>query len=146
VSRPPTIDQLRNIADRAYDGPLHPAEIARLREGIDQLAARKPARRQGPPLAAARRLQRLKQRLRILHTPVLRGGAEVCRECSGWDGQRCRGLVTPYPCPTVEVVDGPSVGPGGRESAREAANGAPGVREAARPPDGRVAARGEAAA
>jgi hypothetical protein len=33
-----------------------------------------------------------------------------------------------------------------RESAREAANGAPGVREAARPPGGRTATRGEAAA
>jgi hypothetical protein len=141
----PTVEQLLNIADRADYGRLQPAEVARLREGIEHLAAKPLRRRLGPPLAAARRLQRLKQRLRILHTPVLRGGVEVCRECSGWDGQRCRGLVTPYPCPTVEVVDGPPVGPGGRESARETADGARDDREAARASDGRVAARRAAA-
>ncbi|MDQ0758742.1 hypothetical protein [Streptomyces canus] len=38
----PTIDQLRNLADRARKG-LTDAEADRLREGIDQLAARQPA-------------------------------------------------------------------------------------------------------
>ena len=103
---PPTVDQMRNITDRAYSGQLQPAEIARLRQGIDLLAARKPVRRRpGPPLAAARRLQRLKKRLRGLHAPMLRGGVEVCRECSGWDGVRCRGLVVPDPCSTVEAIE-----------------------------------------
>jgi hypothetical protein len=38
----PTVDQLRNLADRARKG-LTDAEADRLREGIDQLAARQPA-------------------------------------------------------------------------------------------------------
>lgn len=140
---PPTVDQLRNIADRADRGPLQPAEVARLRAGIEQLAARKPRRRAGPPLAAARRLQRLKQRLRTLHAPMERGGMEVCRECSGWDGFRCRGLVTPYPCPTVEAVEGSRAGAGTPQSASGALDGAPGVRGAARGAERR---RGDTAA
>lgn len=35
----PTIAQLYNLADRAARGPLTPDEVARLREGINQLAA-----------------------------------------------------------------------------------------------------------
>jgi hypothetical protein len=35
---PPTLDQLLNLADRAEDGPLSPAEAARLREGLRLLA------------------------------------------------------------------------------------------------------------
>jgi hypothetical protein len=147
VSRPPTIDQLRNIAGRAYNGPLQPAEIARLLEGIEHLAAKPPQRRrQGPPLTAARRLQRIRERLHMIHAPLLRGGVEVCRECSGWDGVRCRGLVTPYPCPTVEAMERPRAGLSGPQSAREPAGGAPDIRDAPGPPDGHVAARGEAAA
>jgi glutathione S-transferase len=38
----PTVDQLRNLADRARKG-LTDAEADRLRQGIDQLAAQRPA-------------------------------------------------------------------------------------------------------
>ena len=121
MSTPPTVDQMRNITDRAYSGQLQPAEIARLRQGIDLLAQKRSARRRrGAPLAAARRLQRLKQRLRGLHAPILRGGVEVCRECSGWDGVRCRGLVTPYPCRTVEAFEGAQAGADGPQGVQEA--------------------------
>lgn len=135
--RPPTVDQLRNLAERTYDRHLQPEESARLLQGIELLAARKPPRRPGPPLAAARRLQRLKQRLRILHAPMERGGVEVCQECSGWDGQRCRGLVTPYPCPTGEAIEGPSGEPDGGRSGQEPANGAEGARVASEAAQGR---------
>jgi hypothetical protein len=37
--RPPTIDQLRNLVNRAGDGGLTPAEADRLREGFELLAA-----------------------------------------------------------------------------------------------------------
>ncbi|MCW7941639.1 hypothetical protein AAW14_06230 [Streptomyces hygroscopicus] len=101
----PTIAQLRNLADRADRGQLTPAEVARLRAGIDRFAAEhKPA---PPPRigTAGRRLKNLKQRLLRLHAPMIRGGIEICRECSGWDGFRCRGLVTPHPCPTIDAID-----------------------------------------
>ncbi|MEV8474877.1 hypothetical protein [Streptomyces sp. NPDC051173] len=47
---------------------------------------------------------RLRRALARLHRPVIRGGAEACAECSGWDGHRCRGLLTPWPCPTAEAA------------------------------------------
>ncbi len=104
MSRPPTVNQLRNLADRADRGPLQPAEVARLREGIDHLATEKTVRQPSRP--AANRLRRLRQRLRYLHAPLERGGIEICGHCSGWNGTRCLGLVTPYPCPTIDHVDG----------------------------------------
>jgi len=39
VTRPPTLDQLRNLADRASRGQLTAAEAERLREGIDHIDA-----------------------------------------------------------------------------------------------------------
>ncbi|WP_060905374.1 hypothetical protein [Streptomyces scabiei] len=39
MTRPPTVDQLRNLADRADRGALQPAEVALLRAAIDELAA-----------------------------------------------------------------------------------------------------------
>jgi hypothetical protein len=140
------VDQLRNITDRAYDGPLQPAEIARLREGIEQLARKPPRRRAGRPIAAARRLQRLKQRLRTIHAPMLRGGVKVCRECSGWDGVRCRGLVTPYPCPTVEAIETRQEPASGPQGAQEAAGGARDDQGAPRAAERRTGDFGEAAA
>ncbi|MFI8942697.1 hypothetical protein [Streptomyces syringium] len=37
---------------------------------------------------------------------MIRGGFEICAHCSGWDDdrQRCRGLITPWPCPTAEAA------------------------------------------
>jgi hypothetical protein len=154
VSTPPTVDQLRNLASRTFAGPLRPEESARLLEGIELLAARKPPRRPSKPLAAAKRIQRLKQSLYELHAPMWRGGVEICSECSGWDGVRCRGVVTPFPCPTVDVVDvqrrrSGSVplqeATGGPQGVQEPANGARDVRGGARASGGRTGPR-EAAA
>lgn len=38
MTRPPTIAQLRNLADRADRARLQPAEVALLRAGINELA------------------------------------------------------------------------------------------------------------
>jgi hypothetical protein len=155
VSTPPTVDQLRNLASRTFAGQLRPEESARLLEGIELLAARKPPRRPSKPLAAAKRIQRLKQALYELHAPVWRGGVEICSECSGWDGFRCRGVVTPFPCPTVDVVDvqrrrsgseRARTAAGGPQGAQEAVNGDRDVRGAVRAAGGRTGPRGEAAA
>jgi hypothetical protein len=140
------VDQLRNLAGRTFAGQLRPEESARLLEGIELLAARKPPRRPSKPLAAAKRLQRLRRRLLTLHAPMERGGMEICRECSGWDGLRCRGLVTPHPCPTVEAIEGAREGSGGPQGVQEAAGGAGDVRGAVRAAQGRTGLRGEAAA
>jgi hypothetical protein len=146
VSTPPTVDQLRNLAGRTFAGQLRPEESARLLEGIELLAARKPPRRPGRPLAAAKRLQRLRRRLLALHGPMERGGMEICRECSGWDGLRCRGLVTPHPCPTVEAIEGAQAATDGPQGVQESANGARDVRGAAGSPRGPVGEpRGRAA-
>jgi hypothetical protein len=45
-------------------------------------------------------------RVRKLHHPMRRGALTTCRECSGWDGHRCRGVVTPYPCATISALEG----------------------------------------
>lgn len=99
--KPPTVQQLRNIADRADRGPLQPAEVARLRAGIDRFD-----RRRGNP--ASRWVAKagvLRRRLTELHYPVQRGPIAACAECSGWNGIRCVGLVTQYPCPTLDALD-----------------------------------------
>jgi hypothetical protein len=46
------------------------------------------------------------RRVRELHQPMLRGALTVCRECSGWDGTRCLGVLTPHPCPTLAALEG----------------------------------------
>lgn len=109
---PPTVDQLRVIADRAHKGPLATAEILRLREGIDHLAAAGSRIQPSRPRTAPGRLKALRRRLRALHAPMMRGGVEICRECSGWNGTRCAGLVTPYPCPTIDAIDALTPGSG----------------------------------
>lgn len=122
----PSIEQLRILANRAARQPLNHAEVARLHAGIDALAAESAAARPSRAGGARRRLKNLKARLMRLHAPMWRGGIEICRECSGWDGFRCRGLVTPYPCPTVDAIDtrpepasGPQAPVGAADDARE---------------------------
>ncbi|WP_214103204.1 hypothetical protein [Acrocarpospora catenulata] len=44
-------------------------------------------------------------RIRELHQPLKRAGIMICTECSGWNGSRCRGQVTPHPCPTLDAVE-----------------------------------------
>lgn len=98
----PTREQLLVLADRAERGRLSPAEAARLRMGVQSLAQNRFAaymrRRRADELATVRRM------LTRLHQPMTRGGLEICKECSGWDGRLCRGLLTPWPCPTAEVA------------------------------------------
>lgn len=101
--RQPSIEQLRNITDRAYRGQLRPEEVARLRAGIDQLAARRLARPGTAPWA--RRLHTLRRKLAELHYPVQHERIAACAECSGWNGRRCTGLITQWPCPTLATVD-----------------------------------------
>ena len=45
------------------------------------------------------------ERVRALHQPMGRGPFTVCTHCSGWNGFRCEGVVTPHPCPTLEALD-----------------------------------------
>jgi hypothetical protein len=47
------------------------------------------------------------ERARALHKPMGRGPFTVCTHCSGWDGNRCLGVVTPYPCDTITALDEP---------------------------------------
>jgi hypothetical protein len=63
----PTVDQLLNLADRAEDGPLSPAEAARLREGLRLLAH--PPR--GPYRPRARETQTAKQVAALARTVQL---------------------------------------------------------------------------
>ncbi|MFI1796537.1 hypothetical protein ACH427_04150 [Streptomyces sp. NPDC020379] len=96
---------LANRAERP--GGLTAPEADRLRRGVQALAGRPASRRprpsKGPQRRAAEAL-RLRTALARLHQPLLRGGIEVCTECSGWNGQRCRGLITPWPCPTADTA------------------------------------------
>ncbi|MGW5173180.1 hypothetical protein ACWERY_02280 [Streptomyces sp. NPDC004082] len=102
MSRHPTIAQLLNIADRADRGPLKPAEVERLREGIYRFDAR---RRTNPAVGWGNRAAALRRKIAELHYPVQRGPIAACAECSGWNGRRCVGLVTQWPCPTLEAVN-----------------------------------------
>lgn len=102
MTGPPTVEQLRNITDRAYNGPLQPAEIIRLRAGIDRLAARP---RTNPATSWSNRVGGLRRKLHTLHAPMHRGGIQICASCSGWNGTRCLGLVTEWPCPTLDAFD-----------------------------------------
>ncbi len=102
VTRPPTFAQLRNLADRAENGPLTPAEAARLRAGITAYDLR---RRTNRGAAWGNRVANLRRQLRQLHAPLLRGGIQVCTTCSGWNGVRCLGLVTEWPCQTLTLFD-----------------------------------------
>ncbi|MEV2203705.1 hypothetical protein AB0E11_27615 [Streptomyces fradiae] len=97
--RSPTIEQLLILANRAEDGPLTPAEAARLREGLAAWADRH-ANRGWPTKAGA-----LRRSLHQLHAPLLRGGIQVCTHCSGWNGFRCLGLVSEWPCQTLLLLD-----------------------------------------
>lgn len=99
----PTIAQLRNLADRADRGQLTPAEVARLRAGIDRFDQR--GRRVNPAAAWGTKVAALRRRLAELHYPVQRGSIAACAECSGWNGRRCVGLVTQWPCPTLDALD-----------------------------------------
>jgi hypothetical protein len=46
--------------------------------------------------------------VRELHQPMERGPFTICAHCSGWDGkQRCLGVVTDYPCPTLRAMAEP---------------------------------------
>lgn len=103
----PSLAQMRVLVDRAERGPLSAVEARWFRQGLQY---RRVWRQDGADPTGAVRLRRA---LAALHRPVLRGGVEVCAECSGWDGNRCRGLVTEWPCPTADVA--------GLDEAREAA-------------------------
>lgn len=102
MTRPPTLAQLRNLADRAERGPLTPAEAARLRAGITAYDARRAINRGA---SWSNRVRHLRRQLHQLHAPLLRGGIQVCTVCSGWNGVRCTGLVTEWPCPTLDIFD-----------------------------------------
>ena len=96
-----TVDQLRNLADRADRGPLKPAEVARLREGIAHLDRPRPNR----GASWSGKVRGLRRRLHTLHAPIARGGVQICAHCSGWNGSRCIGLLTEWPCPTLDAFD-----------------------------------------
>ncbi|MEU7240270.1 hypothetical protein [Streptomyces sparsogenes] len=87
----PSLAQMRVLVDRAECGPLSAAEARWFRQGLEWRET-------------WRRSHRLRHVLAALHRPLLRGGIEVCAECSGWDGRRCRGLLTEWPCPTAEAA------------------------------------------
>jgi len=98
----PTIAQLRNLADRAeHHGGLTPAEAARLRDGINHLG--RP--RNSPWIGWANKVRALRRKLHAIHTPIHRGGIQICGECSGWSGTYCLGPVTEWPCPTIDAFD-----------------------------------------
>ena len=101
MTRPPTIAQIRILANRAGRQPLTHAEMARLHAGIDRFDRRRP----NPGLAWGKRIAVLRRRLHALHAPIVRGGIQICAHCSGWNGLRCQGLVTEWPCPTLDVLD-----------------------------------------
>lgn len=101
MTRSPTIAQLRNLADRAARKPLAPAEVQRLHEGI----ARLERPRANPGAAWSGKVRGLRRQLHTLHAPMVRGGIQICTSCSGWNGIRCLGLVTEWPCPTLDAFD-----------------------------------------
>lgn len=125
MSQQPTIAQLHNLTDRAQRGPLTADETARLREGINQLAALQAVARGYCPTCGRgdagpttedweqqrRRADHAEQRIKaalVLHQPMQRGPFTICAHCSGWDGKwRCQGVVTNYPCPTIRALDQP---------------------------------------
>ncbi|MDX3230567.1 hypothetical protein [Streptomyces sp. ME19-01-6] len=90
----PSLAQMRVLVDRAERGPLSAEEARWFRRGLEW---RRSWRRDRSAVG-------LRRALAVLHRPMLRAGVEVCGECSGWDGRRCRGLVTPWPCPTAEAA------------------------------------------
>lgn len=98
------------LFDRAErPGGLTAAEAAHGRRGVRALAERPAEARTGPLVGLRRALAEADSRQRALarlHHSMIRGGVEVCAHCSGWDEvrQRCRGLVTPWPCPTAEAA------------------------------------------
>ena len=49
-------------------------------------------------------------RVRALHKPVLYAGHPICVHCSGWNGVRCLGLMTPHPCSTITTIEGKTTG------------------------------------
>jgi hypothetical protein len=46
-------------------------------------------------------------RVRALHQPMGRGPFTICTHCSGWNGTRCVGVVTPHPCETLIALAEP---------------------------------------
>lgn len=92
--RGPSLAQMRVLVDRAERQALSAAEARWFRQGLVRRAAR--------PSRAG--MVQMRSRLAALHRPMPRGGVEVCVECSGWDGRRCRGLVIEWPCPTAEAA------------------------------------------
>ncbi|WP_405536965.1 hypothetical protein [Streptomyces antimycoticus] len=94
----PSLAQMRVLVDRAERGPLSAVEARWFRQGLEWRQSWQRGSRSEPGLGQLRR------RLAALHRPMPRGGIEVCTECSGWDGSRCRGLVTEWPCPTAEAA------------------------------------------
>jgi hypothetical protein len=69
----PTVDQLLNLADRAEDGPLSPAEAGRLRAGIRNLVAEREAAEAERRLIAKRHHQAaLKDRQASKHLATVR--------------------------------------------------------------------------
>lgn len=102
MTTPPTVAQLRNIADRADRGPLTPDEVARLRQGIDGFDRRRGKR---PSVAWSNKVAALRRKLHALHAPMIRGGMQICTNCSGWNGSYCVGAVTEWPCDTITAFD-----------------------------------------
>jgi hypothetical protein len=89
-----TVDQLRNLADRAARG-LTPDEQTRLRDGIN-------------------RLDRAENHIRAalaIHQPQPDGSgfpdSQHCQTCSEDGGDAYQYLV-PYPCPTVTALTDPA--------------------------------------
>lgn len=116
-----TVDQLRNLADRAGRGRLTAAETALLRTGIDQMAQASDSelRRQladtitalgksETELAERRGDEKRIRAALALHQPIEHLGRTWCDACSTRrrTGPRTDEWVAfiPYPCPTVEAL------------------------------------------
>lgn len=104
MTRPPSVKQLHNLVDRADRGRLTPDEVARLRQGITVFDARR-RHREWAQGSWAEEIRALRERLNALHAPMTRGGFMICAHCSGWDGRRCLGLLTDWPCETLHALD-----------------------------------------
>lgn len=92
--KPPTVDQLRNLADRADRGPLTPDEVNRLRQGLNHLHNRR-----RPDIRHAQRgykIAALRRRLTDLHRPIQHGRIAICAACNG---------LNRWPCPTIDALD-----------------------------------------